>query len=108
MMSVVKHKTVSEQSRLNFRLSPEIKARVARAAGVIGQDLTEFAVATLNQRAVEILDKHDCMLLGSEDYRFFLDALADDEAREPSEKSRKAAERYAGGKRKGVRYHLAD
>lgn len=107
-MSVVKHKTMSGQSRLNVRLSPEIKARVARAAGLIGQDLTEFAVATLNQRADEILEKHDSMLLASEDYRFFLDALGDTEVGEPSERSKEAAARYRRGKRKGVRYHVAD
>ena len=107
-MSVVKNKTVSEQSRLNFRLSPEIKARVAKAAIIVGQDLTEFAIATLNQRAVEILEKHDQLLLGSEDYQFFLDALGDEEISEPSEKSRKTADKYRRGIRKGVRYNLAD
>lgn len=106
-MSIVKHKTVTQQSRLNVRLSPEVKARVARAAGIVGQDLTEFAVATLNQRADEILEKHDTILLADEDYRFFLDAL-DGSTAAPSERSRAVAERYARGRRKGVRYHLAD
>ena len=46
-MSVAKNKKIGEQSRLNVRLSPEIKARVAKAATIIGQDLTEFAAATL-------------------------------------------------------------
>ena len=107
-MSVVKNKTVSEQSRLNFRLSPEIKARVAKAASLIGQDLTEFAIATLNQRAIEILEKHDSILLESEDYRFFLDALGETEPAEPSRKSQEIADKYRRGIRKGVRYNLAD
>ncbi len=107
-MSVVKSKTVSEQSRLNFRLASEIKARVAKAANLIGQDLTEFAIATLNQRAVEILEKHDSILLESEDYRFFLNALDETEPAEPSSKSQEIADKYRRGIRKGVRYNLAD
>ncbi len=108
-MSVVKNKTTRQQSRLNFRLAPEIKARVARAATVVGQDLTEFAVATLSQKADEVLEKHDRVLLGSEDYQFFLDALgAAEAASEPSEKSSAAADEYRRGTRKGARYHLAD
>lgn len=107
-MPVVKNKNTREQSRLNFRLAPEIKARVARAATIVGQDLTEFAVATLSQKADEVLEKHDRVLLGSEDYQFFLDALGAADAGEPSEKSSAAAAKYRRGTRKGARYHLAD
>lgn len=107
-MPVVKNKNTSQQSRLNFRLAPEIKARVARAATVVGQDLTEFAVATLSQKADEVLEKHDRVLLGSEDYQFFLDALSAADAGKPSKKSNKAADEYRRGTRKGARYHLAD
>ena len=107
-MPVVKNKNTSQQSRLNFRLAPEIKARVARAATVVGQDLTEFAVATLSQKADEVLEKHDRVLLGSDDYQFFLDALSAADAGKPSKKSNKAADEYRRGTRKGARYHLAD
>lgn len=107
-MTVVKNKNAREQSRLNFRLAPEIKARVARAATIVGQDLTEFAVSTLSQKADEVLEKHDNVLLGSKDYQFFLDALSAAETDEPSKKSQKAADDYRRGTRKGARYHLAD
>ena len=107
-MPVVKDKNTREQSRLNFRLAPEIKARVARAATIVGQDLTEFAVSTLSQKADEVLERHDNVLLGSKDYQFFLDALGAADAGEPSEKSSSAADEYRRGTRKGARYHLAD
>lgn len=98
-----------EQSRLNFRLAPEIKARVARAAALTGQDLTEFAVSTLSEKAAEVIERHDQTLLGSADYDFFLNALAETGALpEPSKRSLAAAARYRRGTRKGVRYHLAD
>ncbi len=107
-MSDVKNKNGREQSRMNFRLAPEIKVRVARAATIVGQDLTEFAVSTMSQKADEILEKHDNVLLGSEDYQFFLDVLSAEEQSPPSEKSSRAANEYRRGTRKGARYRLAD
>ena len=107
-MSLVKNKSRAEQSRLNFRLTPEIKSRVVRAATIVGQDLTEFAVSTLSQKADEVLEKHDNLLLGTDDYQFFLDALSVTKARKPSRKSLQAAAKYRQGIRKGVRYQLAD
>lgn len=107
-MPTVKNNIDNQQSRLNFRLAPEIKARVARAATIVGQDLTEFAVSTLSEKADEVLEKHDNVLLGSEDYQFFLDALSEQKADKPSGKSKKAAEKYRCGTRKGARYEIAD
>ncbi len=107
-MPVTKNKTVGGQSRLHFRLAPEIKTRIARAATVVGQDLTEFAVSTLSQKADEVLEKHDNVLLGSADYQFFLDVLSQAEIGKPSKKSGKAADKYRRGTRKGARHNLAD
>ena len=100
--------TVTEQSRMNIRLALTVKERVARAATLSGQDLTEFAVATLSEKADQIIERHDQLILGSEDHEFFLSALSETSVREPSERSRTAAEKYRQGTRKGVRYHLAD
>ena len=96
------------QSRLNFRLAPNVKERVARAAALSGQDLTEFAVATLSEKADLVIERHDNLLLGSVEHDFFLQALAEPSTAEPSERSRAAAEKYRQGIRKGVRYNLAD
>jgi uncharacterized protein (DUF1778 family) len=98
----------AEQSRMNFRLAPTVKERVMKAAALSGQDLTEFAVATLSEKASLIIEQHDNLLLGSEEHEFFLKVLADTTVAEPSERSRTAAERYRQGTRKGVRYTLAD
>ena len=106
-MSIVKSNTISEPSRMNIRLAIEIKERIVKAAILSGQDLTEFAVATLSKKADEIIERHDNLFLGSEDYQFFLNALSENSSK-PSEKSQQIAERYKQGIRKGVRYHLAD
>ena len=90
-MPIVKRTVTSANSRLNFRLTPEIKSRVPRAAAVVGQDLTKFAVAALSEKADEVLERHDNLLLGSADYQFFLDVLSERKPRKPSKKSQQAA-----------------
>jgi len=98
----------AEQSRLNVRLATVVKERVMKAAALSGQDLTEFAVATLSEKANLIIEQHDSLLLGSEEHDFFLKALEDTILSEPSKRSKSAAEKYRQGIRKGVRYILAD
>lgn len=96
----------SDKDRMHFRLDPKIKARVARAAAITGQGLTDFAVSTLSEKADQILARHETILLTSDEYSFFLNALADDVR--PSKRSLAAAKRYRRGHRKSVRYHVAN
>lgn len=94
----------NEKDRMHFRLDPKIKARLVRAAAIAGQGLTDFAVSTLSEKADQILERHDTIVLTGDDYKFFLRALDDD--KKPSKRARTAAERYRKGSRKGVRYHF--
>lgn len=107
----LQNKNHQSPSRMNFRLASEVKARVARAAALAGQDLTEFAVAALSEKADETIEKHESVFLSRSDYNFFLNVLdgkGNVEAEEPSERSRTTAEKYRRGKKSGARYHLAD
>jgi uncharacterized protein (DUF1778 family) len=81
-----------------------LKKYLRRAAANTGPGLTDFA--TLSEKADQILARHDTILLTSDEYKFFLNALADD--RKPSKRSRAAAKRYRRGHRKGVRYHVGN
>lgn len=92
-MPSIREKSSQSYSRLNVRISPEIKARIQRAASILGQDLTEFTSNTLNQYAQEIIENHDQILLSEKDYKFFVDAL-NKPARKPSERSIKALKEY--------------
>ncbi|HLA10348.1 MAG TPA: DUF1778 domain-containing protein [Pyrinomonadaceae bacterium] len=107
-MAVAKAKKVStaNKDRMHFRLAPDIKARVVRAASITGQGLTDFAISALSERADEILERHDTVLLDTDAYGFFLESL--DHRRKPSPASRAAAARYRRGQRKGLRHRLAD
>ena len=95
-------------SRMNFRLASDVKARIARAAALTGQDLTEFAVAALSEKADETIEKHESVFLSRSEYNFFLGVLDGSQDSEPSEKSLATAERYRLGKKEGVRYRVAD
>ena len=96
----------SSKDRMHFRLDPEIKERVTRAAAITGQGLTDFAVYALRERVDEILERHESVLLNRKDYQFFMKAL--DAAWTPSRRSRSAAAGYRRGRRNGVKYRLAD
>lgn len=99
-----KKTSTTEKDRMHFRLDPKIKARVVRAAAVTGQGLTDFAVSTLSEKANQILERYDNIVLRTEDHSFFLGALGI--AKKPTRRSRTAAERYRKGRRKGVSYHF--
>ena len=88
MVSVLEKKNVAN-SRLNVRLSPDVKARISRAAHILGQDLTEFTSSTLGRYADEIIDNHEQILLSESDYEFFIAEL-EKPATAPSEYSKKA------------------
>lgn len=89
----VKNRSRSKPSRLNIRLSSDIKDKVMRAAAILGQDLTEFTVSTLGQRASEIIESHEQILLSEKEYEFFLNYM-DKPARKPSRYSMKALVEY--------------
>lgn len=107
LMSLAIEKKTSTNSRLNIRLTPDLKARIRRAATVLGQDLTEFAVSTLNDRAVEVLEEYDSLVLSEAERRAFLDILAGD-APAPTKRALESAKKYKGGVKKGVSYEFAD
>ena len=49
----LKKAQTSDKGRMDFRLDRKIKARVVRAASIIGQGLTDFAVSTLSERPIK-------------------------------------------------------
>ena len=92
-MQVVKENLSASNGRLNIRLLPEIKARIQRAAHILGQDLTEFTSNILNREAQEIIENHEQILLSERDYTFFTEAL-NRPAQKPSERSLNSLKEY--------------
>jgi uncharacterized protein (DUF1778 family) len=98
-----KHQKKQISSRLNFRLHPDIKARIERAAELSGQTLTDFATAAVLEKAAEVILSNTTIDLAEEDREFLFTLL--DEDTSPSRKSKAAAARYRKGHYEGNVYH---
>lgn len=70
-------------ARLNFRLPPEAKEKIERAAVASGLTVTDFALHALLNSADEVLERHHTRQLSNRDRDIFLALLdADDEPNE--------------------------
>ncbi len=95
------------QSRLSVRLSSNVKMKIARAAHILDQDLTEFAISTLNDRAIEVLEKHEAFELSEGQRQAFFDIL-DGVPPKSSKRAVEAANKYKSGVVKGSVYEFED
>lgn len=87
----------SQSARLDFRVKPEHKSLIERAASVAGQTVTDFAVATLVKAAHETMERATSMTLSARDSKIFLRMVEADAA--PNAALKAAARRYK--KRRG-------
>jgi len=85
--SVIKEK--EKDARLNFRLRPDLKDRIEKAASVSGKSITDFAVTTLIETADEILERYQAAELSNRDRDIFLAIL--DRADKPNALMKRAA-----------------
>ena len=76
-------------SRLDFRISPEHKALIERAASAQGQTVSSFAIASLLKAAEEAIHSETQRVLSARDGRRFLAML--DAAGTPNAALRAAA-----------------
>ncbi len=83
---------VKEEARLNFRLKPDIKERIEKAAAVTGKTLTEFAVTALADTAEEVLERYRVTRLSDRDRDIFLAIL--DRSSEPNQALKRAAKTH--------------
>lgn len=90
--------TETRDTRLNFRLSSDLKRVIEEAAVSLGQSVSDFAVGTLVDRARAVIDRRDVTVLSDRD-RDRVIALLDDVDAVPNAALVKAAENY--GKRLG-------
>lgn len=79
-------------SRLDFRISPEHKALIERAASAQGQTVSNFAIATLLKAAEEAIHSETMRVLSARDGRRFLVMI--DAAAAPNAALKAAAARY--------------
>lgn len=87
-----KNLAVKASSRLDFRIAPENKQVIEKAALLNGQTVSDFAVSTLLKSAREVLEHHEQTKLSDRDRDLFLEMLDNPPA--PSEALRQAVENY--------------
>lgn len=85
----------TNSARIDFRLTPEHKDLIERAASVLGQSVSDFATTTLLSRARQAVEESSMTKLSRRDSTRFLKMLDDDSP--PNAALRKAAKRYARG-----------
>lgn len=82
----------SQSARLDFRIAPEHKALIERAANVEGQTVSNFAIATLVRAAQEAIQRGSLTTLSARDSETFLRMLDSDAG--PNAALKSAAKRY--------------
>ena len=81
-----------KDARMDFRLRPDLKERIEKAASVSGKSVTDFAVATLLETADEILERYHVAQLSNRDRDLFLAIL--DQDSKPNKKLLRAAKTH--------------
>lgn len=89
---VVRETATETEARLNFRLAPEVKALIERAARYSGETVTSYAVSTLVRDARKVVQEHEVTTLSERDWALFASLL--DAPPPPSEALRRAARRH--------------
>lgn len=79
-------------ARLDFRVAPEHKALIERAASAQGQTVSSFAIATLLKAAEQAIASQTTRTLSARDARTFLNML--DAPAAPNAPLKAAARRY--------------
>jgi uncharacterized protein (DUF1778 family) len=82
----------SPSARLDFRVSPEHKSLIERAASAQGQTVSSFAIATLLKASEEAIKGETTRTLSARDSQMFLAML--NSPREPNASLKAAAKRY--------------
>lgn len=82
--------------RLDFRLTPANRKLIERAAELLGQPLTAFAVSTLLARAEEVVAQETRRRLSARDWKRFLEVLDDERVATPLAR---AAKRYRASRK---------
>ena len=84
----------SPSARLDFRLSPEHKSLIERAASAQGQTVSSFAIATLLKASEAAIESETTRTLSARDSQMFLAMLVT--PGEPNTALKAAAKTYTG------------
>lgn len=84
--------TPTAQARLSCRVSARIKQRAEDAALLLGQSITDFTEAALDEKSQTVLDRHERITLSERDFAQFAAAL--ENPKPPTSELREAMAEY--------------
>jgi uncharacterized protein (DUF1778 family) len=67
----------ADRDRLNCRIDTRIKQRAEDAASLLGQNLSTFTESALNEKASQVLEREEAIMLSDRDFTRFLAAIED-------------------------------
>ena len=89
----------SKSERFNFRVSAEQKTLIEHAAMYSGASVTSFAMNALLEKARDVVQQHEVVMLSMRDARRFMEIMESDYT--PSEEAKKEAKRYRQSVKQG-------
>lgn len=92
MKKAAAKKNPVKRSRLEARVTENLKHRLERAAAIKGMTLSAFVVRSMEQAAAEVIEQHEHRELSEAAQNRFIEALLNPP--EPNEKMLPAARRY--------------
>ena len=78
--------------RLNCRINPAIKQRAEEAAQLLGQSITAFTEAALDEKAQTILEREERIVLSERDFARVVESI--NNPKPPGAALKKAAEKF--------------
>lgn len=85
--------TIEEKARFDTKLPKWQKEKFEKAASLEGyRSLTEFIVTTVNEKAEQIIEKHELVLATERDRQLFFEAIENPPL--PNKALMEAAQRY--------------
>ena len=90
---MAREKKQPASERMDFRIDPEQKELIARAAMYSGETVTGYAVSTLVREARRVIREHEITVLSNADRDIFLRML--ENPPEPGEALRRAVQRHS-------------
>jgi uncharacterized protein (DUF1778 family) len=94
MPSALKSSDTIRNARLEVRVPNDQKELFLRAAGLLGQSLSEFVIESTQKAAAKALQEHELIRLSRNEQIAFVSALLTPQ--EPGPRLRQAAAKYRG------------
>lgn len=67
--------TIEDNKRLQIRVAPANKARIARAAALVNMDLTQFITQTALREANAVIEREEMIRVSDRDFISILEVL---------------------------------